>query len=1000
MASKVGVYVGNTPAAITSFETWFGKPVDQILGYTGEADWSDYETSVPWAMGLWSPLNRPVFWSVPLLASGGTLAQAAAGTYNSHYRSVAQNLSTFRAADPVLYIRTGWEFNGDWMKWAALGKEADFIGAFQQFVTTFRSVSSRFRFEWNVNLGNVGMNPETAYPGDAYVDVIGMDVYYNTEFDGTDASAAFDFMVAEQYGLQWHQDFAAAHSKPTAFSEWGVMTNTSGPFIVKMRTWIESHNMLYHNYWDSYDGSYAGKLSDGHNPATGAVYIEEFAGTADTGNPTTPTDPTATLPYSPRTAFDLTINLGLTTTRTFQGTSYTGKHIKVVPKVAIDTDRGLIFDSAASVTIIGGHFRPTSRGLWPDNSLSGGTLNFFNCGAVYLEGVLVDNINTGNVDAINCSGITANTTCTIQNCRFDNVQGLETDVHGDILQTGSNNMGKTGPVRIHQVTGNGTYQGFFLDPQNSGTRGGGIASVSLSNVNLKRNGTTTNRLYYFYGTATRYDTDGYPITLSNCWANPGSGQTVEHDAVWPADTAGSANEFPTAKYRAVRGTDTVGVYASWPGLTDTGKALTGKIYQGDPPAGDFVPVDKVGLGYVQGTVLAQPANPQQPAGATDYVNLLRVGGATWTSSGSGTVTVDPATGKITLAATGTDTLAVRQGVPTTVNKRYQLTWSNDTAVLVNRQIGSTEGGSNIVTPGTGVTGDNKVEFTATTTVTWISFLRSTAGTATVSSVILQEIPAGAASARRLNGLNQYFSLDAQAKLLRLSNANWFIGGFVAFTYIPAAGVYLMDFGRTDPGSTAGGAGRVRLFYDPDATKIAVSTSQLAGTNYRENYIIKPLQLDTWYYVGLIAKANADVQVVLGTERGASYIGTVIPSVDTSGICRLLQLGARAISPRTNFTPARYSNWIWASNWIPSDAQINALAGGVAPQDLAGFTAPTGANLYHWPMSVASGDEPSIRDTATLVSNSLYASPVTVPGPILQGASVGAPSTAPLDIIIV
>ena len=50
----LGAYAGNDVAAIQQFETWLGRRVDGILGYTGNASWADYDGSVGWAAGLWS----------------------------------------------------------------------------------------------------------------------------------------------------------------------------------------------------------------------------------------------------------------------------------------------------------------------------------------------------------------------------------------------------------------------------------------------------------------------------------------------------------------------------------------------------------------------------------------------------------------------------------------------------------------------------------------------------------------------------------------------------------------------------------------------------------------------------------------------------------------------------------------------------------------------------------------------------------------------------------
>ncbi|HMJ15857.1 MAG TPA: glycosyl hydrolase [Polyangiaceae bacterium] len=272
----IGVYCGNDPNAVLQFESWFGRPVNGLLGYTGAANWSDYDGSVGWAVGLWKQIDRRVFWSVPLIPTGATLEAAAAGDYNDHYLKAARTLATYRPQDPEIHIRTGWEFNGDWFPWSAHGKPQAFVGAFRQFVTAFRSVSNRFVFEWNVNVGDVGMNPETAYPGDAYVDIIGMDFYWNTEWDPADPIQAWNSMLNRSYGLQWHQNFAAAHGKRTAYSEWGVRSNNAGPYIERAKAWFTTHKVVFHTYWNS-NSAFPGKLSDNQYPNAGAAYRAAFA---------------------------------------------------------------------------------------------------------------------------------------------------------------------------------------------------------------------------------------------------------------------------------------------------------------------------------------------------------------------------------------------------------------------------------------------------------------------------------------------------------------------------------------------------------------------------------------------------------------------------------------------------------------------------------------------------------------------------------------------------
>jgi hypothetical protein len=269
------VYVGNDPDRVASFERWLGREVDGVLGYTGDASWQDYDGSVGWAVGVWSEIDRRILWSVPLIPRGANLEAAAAGDYNAHYRQAAQTLSGYRPQDAELHIRTGWEFNGDWFPWAARGKAQAFAGAFRQFVTTFRSVSDRFVFEWNVNVGDVGMNPEDAYPGDDVVDIIGMDFYWNTQWDPSDPVAAWDSMLNRQWGLRWHQTFAAAHGKRTSYSEWGVMSNQAGPYIERAMAWFEQHDVVFHTYWDS-NNAFSGMLSNNQYPSAATAYRGAF----------------------------------------------------------------------------------------------------------------------------------------------------------------------------------------------------------------------------------------------------------------------------------------------------------------------------------------------------------------------------------------------------------------------------------------------------------------------------------------------------------------------------------------------------------------------------------------------------------------------------------------------------------------------------------------------------------------------------------------------------
>lgn len=281
-------------ASLAQFEEWLGRPADAVLSYSSMASWREYEGTLNSAAGHWGKVDRRVLWSLPLIpartvgAEKATLAEAGAGLYNAHYKVLAKRLSLTRPNDPIIYVRPGWEFNGGWYPWTVHnGRGDDFIAAFRQFVTTFRSVSPRFRFDWCPAWGNQvrGSNGKPAplsdfYPGDEYVDVIGMDVYDETQYTKIeDPKKRWQFYLTRGHGLNWHRDFALQHGKPMSYPEWGVGASAGDDpyFVEQFHKWIESNNVVYHAYWNS-NSSYKGKLSAGAYPQAAAKYKELFGG--------------------------------------------------------------------------------------------------------------------------------------------------------------------------------------------------------------------------------------------------------------------------------------------------------------------------------------------------------------------------------------------------------------------------------------------------------------------------------------------------------------------------------------------------------------------------------------------------------------------------------------------------------------------------------------------------------------------------------------------------
>ena len=345
----------------------------------------------------------------------------------------------------------------------------------------------------------------------------------------------------------------------------------------------------------------------------------------------------------------------------------------------------------------------------------------------------------------------------------------------------------------------------------------------------------------------------------------------------------------------------------------------------------------------------------------------------WTPVGTGTVTVNATTGAVTITPANDSTAAIaRQQIATEVGKQYAFTYELQTSAQTWRMIGTAAGIGDIVGSNVSTVNETKVTFTATTTSVWVELSRTSAGTTTTGNFRFEEVPPGQASARRLNGRNQYFNIDAAAAGLRTTNSLQYAGGWFKFQYMPPAAAYLLDWAI--PNAVAsGGQQRARLFYDPSVPKIAASNagSSANGNKYAENWVPSTgLTADTWHYVGIALAGDGGVRVVYDGTIGGTTTGTGVPEV--ASYLGTFQLGARTGSTPTLYAPVILGDWIWCSGFVPTDAQIQLLAAGNRPSDIADFD-PT----YYWTFNQTGTTEPSLGATATLTAPT---APATVVGP--------------------
>jgi beta-mannanase len=113
--------------------------------------------------------------------------------------------------------------NGNWYPWGVTSANAaDYAAAFAHIATLAHNFpNALITVVWNPNVGNYTDAPMTSYyPGDAYVDDIGLDIYSTGAQDSSPMTASTGPTDIE---LSMIMAFAQQHNKPFALPETGAV---------------------------------------------------------------------------------------------------------------------------------------------------------------------------------------------------------------------------------------------------------------------------------------------------------------------------------------------------------------------------------------------------------------------------------------------------------------------------------------------------------------------------------------------------------------------------------------------------------------------------------------------------------------------------------------------------------------------------------------------------------------------------------------------------------
>ncbi|PRY15262.1 glycoside hydrolase family 26 protein [Kineococcus rhizosphaerae] len=281
--TKAGVFSTGSRATVTEWGQWVGRDVGVTTAFIPHMTWNDI-SNWQWGVGLYADRYHRVAWAVPMLpdTAGVSIQQGAAGQYNGYYKSLAQLLVKNNQGDSI--IRLGWEFNSDSYKWSAKKDPAAWVAYWRQVVTTMRSVpGANFSFNWSPGSGNnMGQfDSAKAYPGDAYVDIVGQSLYdHSKSFKASQSVERWGNFYNQPGGLKWLAEFGKAHGKPIAFSEWGLTKSCDGLdsgddtyFIQKFYDYVSNNNVAYESYFNKdVNGCEQHALNTGNFPKAAALY--------------------------------------------------------------------------------------------------------------------------------------------------------------------------------------------------------------------------------------------------------------------------------------------------------------------------------------------------------------------------------------------------------------------------------------------------------------------------------------------------------------------------------------------------------------------------------------------------------------------------------------------------------------------------------------------------------------------------------------------------------
>jgi len=269
-----------TQAQANAWTSFRGTPVNVVLTFSDRSSWSTM--THPWVGSNFASFRGTWVISQPFFPTGqGSISACASGAYTSRWKEFGGWLVSQGRGNSI--VRLAWEFNGDWFPWSTRNDPSHWVSCWRQVVNAVRSTSPTTRFDWAMNAHSGGAYD--FYPGDAYVDIVGIDAY--DMWPPSTDEASWDKQCNDPTGLCGVIAYARSHGKKFSVPEWAVVSKPGGhgggdnPFYIQKMYDTFSANadvLSYQSYFnDPSSGNVQSSLvSPVQNPNAAALYARLF----------------------------------------------------------------------------------------------------------------------------------------------------------------------------------------------------------------------------------------------------------------------------------------------------------------------------------------------------------------------------------------------------------------------------------------------------------------------------------------------------------------------------------------------------------------------------------------------------------------------------------------------------------------------------------------------------------------------------------------------------